>query len=157
MTAASSKRSTADVKFSLRLSYAAVDHTACELEHVLRRNTGSLEQRKVRAALDSLNPVALRRGGGEITPGCLRYSPRVAPDRFYIGHGIARIRQSQDRVRRAELRMGEVWRRFHRLHHRDVACLVVGDQSPQFSAAAITVAPSPAICADAITKWTLCG
>ena len=83
------------------------------------------------AALEGRDRARFRLGGAEVALRRGGNAARVVPHRLDVRNGVARIGQRQDGGRRAEQRMGEVGRRLDRLHQRDDARDLVGDEAAQ--------------------------
>ncbi len=97
------------------------------------------------------------RGREVLTPARERDAPRVKPHPLDVGHGVAGIGQREDGVGRAELRVREIRRGLHRLNHRNAAGGFVGNELAQLLGRGDHGRAVAAICADAMTKCTLCG
>ncbi len=116
---------------ALRLRDARRDHGAGELQHVRRRDADDRQQAEIRRPLERRDRVGFGRRRGKVAPCGMRHAARVVPHRLDVGDAVARVRQREDRLRRAELGMGEIGRRLHRVHHRDSARDLVGDDGSQ--------------------------
>src|SRR5215204_2657254 len=112
------------------------------------RNAARLQKREIARAVDGLDRVGLQVRLVELASCRKCHAARVVPHCLNVRDLVARIRQGKDRLGGTELRVSEVGAALTGCTMAMPRATSSGIRPRSFSAAAITVGPSPDICAE---------